>query len=101
MAAPRIVAVQMLKNHGVRVVTQGTRVGLARRFVRPSGSLSSHEAAVLLETYPNMLTRMVRAGRLAGERDEAGRLLVPVAECRRLLALPVHQRLGVPRSTPR
>lgn len=101
MAAPRIKAVRMLKNHGVRVTTESTRHGVTHRFIRPGGALSTHEAAALLKTYPNMVTRMVRAGRMTGERDESGRLLVPVGECRRLLSLPAGQRLGATPVTPR
>lgn len=100
MAAPRIKAVRILKNHGARVTVESTRTGITHRFIRPDGKLTTHEAAMLLGTYPNMVARMVAAEKLAGERDADSRLLVPIADCRRLLRLARRNRLGAG-TTPR
>lgn len=93
MAAPRIKAVRLLKNHGARVTTESTRSGLTHRFVRPDGLLTTFEAAKLLNTYPNMITRMLRAGRLDGCDTGRGHQ-VSLASCRALLRLPAASRVG-------
>jgi len=91
MAAPRLVSVRILKNHGALVVYRSTRRGDVRRFERPDGSLSVPEAAHLLRTNRNMVRRMERAGRISIRRS-GGRMRVPLAECRLLLSLRVDQR---------
>jgi hypothetical protein len=58
------VRVQWLKNHGVRVVTEGP-AGRTERFVASGGSLTIAEAAVALGTYPVKVRRLIERGRLA------------------------------------
>ena len=91
MAAPRLVSVRILKNHGAVVVYRSSRRGDVRRFERPNGSLSVPEAARLLATNRNMIRRMERAGRISIRR-RGGQLRVPLAECRLLLSLHASQR---------
>lgn len=89
MAAPRLVRVKMLRNHGAAVCYAGPR-GVAVRFERPDGRLSVPEAAALLGTYPNMVRRMAAARRLVMHK---GRHCISLADCRRLLRLPRARRL--------
>lgn len=100
MAAPRIKAVRLLKNHGARITAESTRAGLTHRFVRPDGMLTTFEAAKLLKTYPNMITRMLRAGRLLGESSARGHLVL-LSSCRALLRLPAAARLDGSTPSPR
>ncbi|HYM66711.1 MAG TPA: hypothetical protein VEW68_05430 [Patescibacteria group bacterium] len=86
MAPPKIKSVRLLSNHGAVVIFTGTR-GTRRRFERPDGFLTCHEAAVLLETYPNMIRRMDRAG-LIRLGPSGNRRRVPLSELRRLMRLP-------------
>lgn len=95
MAAPKIKSVRLLKNHGAVVTTESTRTGLVRRFIRPDGSLTTFEAAAMLGTYSNMIVRMATSGRITADRDERGRLMVPLRECRRIKRLAPGRRLGV------
>ena len=58
------VRVQWLKNHGVRVVTEGPE-GRTERFVPAGGALTITEAAVALGTYPVKVRRLIERGRIA------------------------------------
>ncbi len=64
MARPKLISVKLLANKGARIKYRSTR-GQRERFERPNGALSVREAAMLLDTYPNMIYRMATAGRLA------------------------------------
>ena len=90
MAAHKLKSVRLLANHGARIVHTNT-TGERTRFERPGGALSTHEAALLLHTYPEMIVRMARAGRL--KLLPRGRRRVPLSELRRLLAMPTYCRV--------
>jgi hypothetical protein len=78
------VRVQWLKNHGVRVVTEGPE-GRTERFVPADGMVLLSHAAVALGTYPVKIRRLIERKRLKAERDPfSGALVVPVSELRRL-----------------
>ena len=79
---PKLTRVRFLRNNGITVVHTSTR-GVRVRFARPGSAVSIPEAAKALGTYPEMLRRMVRAGRLGTVRVN-GRDRVPVTECLRL-----------------
>lgn len=93
MAQPLLTSVRMLKNHGALVFYRAA--GRRRcRFLRPDETVSTHEAAKLLGTNPNRLTRAHARGVLQLERIGL-RWRVPLIECRRLLRLPPEQRFPV------
>ena len=80
---PRL-RVQWLKNHGVRVVTQGPR-GRLERFEPPDGAVTVAEAAAALGTYQVKIRRLIERKRLKSNRDATtGSLVVPVRELRKL-----------------
>ena len=99
MGAPRLVNVKLLRNHGARVVYQGTR-GRVARFVRPDGFLSAPEAAALLGTYRHMIRRMAIAKRLTKRPGRIGSRWVHLPELRAILKLPLRDRATAGAPTP-
>lgn len=78
------IRVQWLKNHGVRVVTEGPR-GRAERFSPPDGYVSVAAAAVALGTYQVKVRRLIERGQLSSRMDlETGDTVVSVRELRNL-----------------
>lgn len=89
MARPKLVFVKLLRNRGARIKYRSTR-GERERFERPNGSLTIREAAMLLDTYPNMIYRMAAAGRLA---ITPGRIrTIGLGQLRELVRLPKSDR---------
>ncbi len=95
MATPRLVSVKLLANYGATVVHRSSR-GARRRFERPNGFLSVQETALVLDTYPNMVRRMCRAGRLTAVKRPGSRRIV-LASVRQLMREPKAQRLTAAR----
>lgn len=75
MAYPKLTSVLRLRNHGLEIVHTSSRA-VTRRFERPNGTVSTHEAAMYLKTYPNMVRRMIRAGRIEVARGRGVRRIV-------------------------
>ena len=83
---PPGISVQWLKNHGVRVVTNGRR-GRSERFAASDGFVTINEAASALRTYPVKIRRLIERKRLKAQRDPTtGWLVVSVADLKRLRA---------------
>jgi len=76
------VRIQWLRNHGVRVVTEGAR-GRSERFEAHAGSVTVVEASAALGSYPVKLYRLIESG-VVKARKVSGVHRVLVSELWRL-----------------
>lgn len=98
MAAPKLVSVRRLKNHGVVVSYRRQDGTVARRFERPDGKLSFLEAARLLRTTAMRLYRAKERGQLTTMRQR-GVVWIPLPELRRVRSVGL-LALSYPNGTP-